>query len=194
VLDGRHGYLLLQRGLEQPAIPNPFYDFVRTHDAPPQVELQVDFGQELRLVGYDLVWERPVTSRAYLTLYWQALRPVDRDLRIFFIQTDAAGVPQPGTELEFAETVWYPPAHWNPGDVVRSETLHWSVEDPLEFGLALGVVEGPGFWELDKRLRPSAGAPQETLPLVHGDTLLWLGTLSADGQSVMFEPSGELGQ
>jgi uncharacterized membrane protein len=194
VLDGRHGYLLLERGLEQPVIPDPFYDFARAQDALPQVELQVDFGQDLRLVGYDLVWERPVTSRAYLTMYWQVLRPVDGDLRLFFIQTDPAGDPQPGTELEFAESVWYPPSRWTPGDVVRTETLHWSMEDPVDFGLALGVVEGPGFWELDKRLKPSASALPGTLPLVHGDTLLWLGTLSTDGQSVTLEPPGGRGQ
>ena len=78
--------------------------------------------------------------------------------------------------------------------MVRTETLHWSMEDPVEFGLALGVVEGPGFWELDKRLKPSGSELPGTLPLVHGDTLLWLGTLSTDGQSVTLEPPGEQGQ
>jgi hypothetical protein len=68
------------------------------------------------------------------------------------------------------------------------------MEDPVEFGLALGVVEGPGFWELDKRLRPAGRTLPGTLSLVHGDTLLWLGTLSTDGQSVMLEPPGEQGQ
>ncbi len=194
VLDGRHGYLLLERNLEQPELPHAFYDFARAPEASPQVDLQVDFGEDLRLVGYDLVWERPVTSRAYLTTYWQILRPVDRDLRLFFIQTDRAGEPQPGTELEFAESVWYPPARWNPEDVVRGETLHWSMEDPVEFGVALGVVEGPGFWELENRLMPTSRARPGTLPLVHGDTLLWLGTLSTDGQSVTLEPPGERGR
>ncbi|MFC2046579.1 hypothetical protein ACFLTC_03550 [Chloroflexota bacterium] len=190
VKDGQYGYLLLERGLEQSTVPENFYDFARADDVAPQVELQVDFGDDLRLIGYDLVWERPVTARAYLVLYWQVHRPVDRDLRLFFVQTDLAGEPQAGTELEFAESVWYPPTRWNPEDVVRTETLHWSMEDPGEFGLALAVVEGPGFWDLDKRLRPAGGTSAGALPLVHGDTLLWLGTVSTDGQSVTLEPPG----
>ncbi len=74
VRDGRHRYLLLERGLNRPIIPDPFYDFSRAGDPAPQVRVTVDFG-ELRLVGYDLVWERPIIPRAYLVLYWRLRSP-----------------------------------------------------------------------------------------------------------------------
>jgi hypothetical protein len=187
VRDGRYGYLLLERGLDQPTIPDPFYDFVREEDPAPQYKMEVDFGGELRLVGFDLVWERPLLARAYLVLYWQALRPIDRDLRLFFVQTDPGGELIAGTELEFVEPVWYPPSRWSSSEVYRTETFHWYLTEPEKFGVAIGVVEGPGFWDLDKRLRPDVQHAPWELPLIHGDGLLWLATLDTDGRFVTLQ-------
>jgi uncharacterized membrane protein len=187
VVDGRYGYLLLKRGLDQQAIPARFYDFVKVAQPAPQVEMAVDFGDEVRLIGFDLVWERPLRPHAHLVLYWQALRPIERDLRLFFVQTDPSGEPVPGTELEFAATVWYPPSHWTAGEVIRTDTVYWSIEDPGRFGVAVGVVAGPGFWEVDKRLRPVVRTAPWELPLVHNESLLWLTTLESDGRLVTLE-------
>jgi hypothetical protein len=193
VVDGRRGYLLLKQGLDRPSIPNAFYDLARAGSPDPQVPLVVDFGG-IRLLGFDLVWERPVTPRAHLVLYWQLLAPTARDLRLFFIQTDENGELIPGSELEFAETVWYPPTAWQPGEVVRTETLYWSAEDRGAFGVALGMVEGPGFWDIDSRLRPTVLSSPAPLPLLHGDTLLWLTTLRTDGRFATLETPGGNGQ
>lgn len=187
VQDGRDGFLWLQRGLNQNEIPEAFYSFARPALATPQIELDVSFGDELRLVGFDLIQERPVTPRARLVLYWQALRPIDRDLRIFLIRTDPWGELRAGTEIEFVEPVWYPPQRWTPGEIIRTETPAWSLEFVERFGLAVGAVEGPGFWELDRRLRPSVDSGPWQLPLIHDDGLLWLVTLNSDGQSVTME-------
>ncbi len=181
VRDGRHRYLLLERGLNQPIIPDPFYDFSRAGDPAPQVRVTVDFG-ELRLIGYDLVWERPIIPRAYLVLYWQATQPVERDLRLFFVQTDPSGQPLAGTEMEFVTSVWYPPSRWSAAEVIRTETYHWDLEVPGQFGVAIGVVEGPGFWDVEKRVRPVVQGAPGHLPLVHGDTLLWLTTIEVTDQ------------
>jgi hypothetical protein len=191
VRDGRYGYLILERGLDQPAIPDRFYDFVRAEESSPQYRLEVDLGNELRLLGFDLVWERPLYGRAYLVLQWQALRPIERDLRIFTIQTDPAGEPLPGTELEFVEPVWYPPDRWSTSEVVRTETFHWYLVEPRQFGVAIGVVEGPGFWDLEKRLRPVVHSAPWDVPLIHGDTLLWLGTLNVEDQFATLERPGK---
>jgi uncharacterized membrane protein len=187
VVDGRHGYLLLKRGLGQQTIPDRFYDFVKVAQPTPQVEMAVDFGDELRLIGFDLVWERPLRPHAHLVLYWQALRPIDRDLRLFFVQTNPSGEPVPGTELEFAATVWYPPSQWAPGEVIRTDTVYWSIEDPGRFGVAVGVVDGPGFWDVAKRLRPVVRTAPWELPLVHDGSLVWLATLESDGRLVTLE-------
>ena len=191
VVDGRYGYLLLHRGADQQAIPDIFYDFARATEPAPQLKTDVVFGDEVRLIGFDLVWERPVTPRAHLVLYWQALRPVERDLRLFFILTDALGNLMPGTEQEFDASAWYPPARWQATEVVRTETLRWSVEDPGRYGVAVGVVEGPGFWDLDKRLQPSVLSAPWALPHVHDGSLVWLATLAADGRLATLEAPRE---
>lgn len=115
-------------------------------------------------------------------LYWQALRPVERDLRLFFILTDPSGELLSGTELEFDVPVWHPPSNWSAGEVVRTETLHWSLEQPARFGVAIGAVEGPGFWELDRRLHPVVHSAPWTMPQVHDGSLVWLVTLKTDGR------------
>lgn len=190
VRDGRYRYLLLERGLHQPTLPDPFYDFARADRPTPQVKVAVDFG-ELRLIGYDLVWERPIIPRAYLVLYWQAVQPVERDLRLFFVQTDPSGQPLAGTEMEFVESVWYPPSRWSPAGVIRTETYHWDLETPRQFGVAVGVVEGPGFWEVENRVRPVVQSAPQPLPLIHGDTLLWLTTLQVADQFATLQAPGK---
>ncbi len=151
-------------------------------DASPQYKVDISFGDELRLVGFDLVGERPMVPRAYLVLYWEALQPIERDLRLFYIQTDPSGEVLPGTELEFAEPVWHPPSRWSASELIRTETFHWQLAYPKEFGVAIGVVEGPGIWELDQRLRPAIHSAPWEMSLVHGDTLVKLGTLLVEDQ------------
>jgi uncharacterized membrane protein len=190
VADGRYGYLLLRRGLDQQVIPERFYGFARTAAPSPQIRTDIVFGDELRLIGFDMVWERPVRRRVNLVLYWQAPRPVDRDLRLFFIRTSPAGELLPGTEQEFDATVWYPPSRWSETEVIRTGTLGWSVEEPGRFGLAIGVVEGPGFWEVDKRLRPEVRSAPWSMPQLHDGSLVWLATLAMDGRIATLEKPG----
>jgi hypothetical protein len=188
IVDGRNGYLLLQRGVDKRAIPDQFYDFAREPEPAPQVQTDVVFGDSLQRIGFDLVWERPVRPHARLVLYWKALRPIDRDLRLFFILTDPSGEVLPGTELEFAAPVWHPPSRWREGEVIRADTLPWSVEVPGRFGVAIGVVEGPAFWEVGKRLRPSVLSSPWPMPGVHDGSLLWLATLETDGRLATLHP------
>ena len=188
VVDGRNGYLLLKRGLDERDLPDRFYDFVRAAAPVPQVKTDIVFGDSLRLIGFDLVWESPVRPHARLVLYWQALRPIDRDLRLFFIRTDPSGQVLPGTELEFAGPVWYPPSRWKEGEVIRTDTLPWSVEEPARYGVAVGVVEGPGFWEVGKRLSPTVISSPWAMPGVHDGSLVWLATLEADGRLATLHP------
>ena len=127
-----------------------------------------------------------------MTLYWEALRPIDRDLRLFFVLTDLAGELVPGTEMEFDASVWYPPSGWSQGHVVRTSTLPWSLEEPAQFGVAVGVVEGPGFWDLEQRLQPAVGNGPWPLPSVHDGSLVWLGTLSVDGRLATIDAPSDL--
>ncbi|NJN98134.1 MAG: hypothetical protein HC875_30645 [Anaerolineales bacterium] len=58
VLDAADGYLLLKRGLTATDIPTAFYDFARVADPQPQYSVKVEFGDELRLIGYDVLDDR----------------------------------------------------------------------------------------------------------------------------------------
>jgi uncharacterized membrane protein len=192
VRDGRYGILFLERGLNRPAIPDRFYDFARAQNPSPQFKTVVDFGEDLQLIGFDLVWERPLFPRAYLVLYWRLLRPVTGDLRLFSVNLDASGQPVPSTEMEFVTSVWYSPSRWSPDEVIRTETPRCNLETPRQVGVGIGVVDGPGFWDLDKRLRPTVQSGPWTMPRVHGDGLLWLANIAADGQFASFEAPGNL--
>ncbi len=55
VLDAADGYILLRRGFASRTLPDAFYDFARLDIADPQYPLDVEFGDELRLSGFDLL-------------------------------------------------------------------------------------------------------------------------------------------
>jgi hypothetical protein len=81
----------------------------------PMSPLQVRFGEELVLRGYDLVQTREVLQ---LTGYWQAQREMETSYKIFVHLVD------PSTEeiVEQYDAVprsWtYPTSRWQPGEVV----------------------------------------------------------------------------
>jgi hypothetical protein len=70
------------------------------------------------------------------------------------------------------------------GELIKIETLHWATSLPLRFGIALGVVDGLGQWEIDKRLRPEVIESGIVMPLLYDGTLLKLLTVESDGRIV----------
>lgn len=84
----------------------------------PTHELAVDLGGYARLVGYDAPSQVTPGEQMTVTLYWRALRPMERDLTVFIhIANDADQVVAQGD----GPPMWdaYPTSHWKPGDVVR---------------------------------------------------------------------------
>jgi len=95
----------------------------------------VDFGEEVRLAGYDLAREPGVLR---LTLWWQALESPQADYTVFVHLFDAAtedilvqsdAIPQGGA---------YPTSLWTSGEVV-SETVTLPLEQLAEGTYRLGV-------------------------------------------------------
>jgi len=94
----------------------------RLFEVPPiQHPMTVDLGGMVRLLGYDLPQtDVPVGGTLHLTLYWQALAPMDASYTVFVHLLDAGGqvrgqrdnVPVGGT---------YPTTRWLPGEVVVDE-------------------------------------------------------------------------
>ncbi len=151
ILDSADGYILLQRGLVGPSeLPDSFYDFARVEAPAPDYPLTIDFGDSLRLLGFDLVddWK---WQRVRVRLYWQVLGEMDRDYRFYLAflgdggQVLADTVRQPMTV-----PIWYPTGRWRQGEVVVTETL-LMVGLGDSFTLGLGVFEGE-YWEEGKRL------------------------------------------
>ncbi len=161
VLDSADGYLLLRRSTDATqaaTLPNAFYDFARAPNAQPQYRTAVVFGDALKLVGYDIVadarWHRVQTR-----WYWQALRPLDADLRVYPFYHDASGrIIEDTSQRPMVATLWHPLTRWQTNEIVVTETVLWDVGDT--FGLAVGVMHGSDWDRHGKRLSTSTGESQ----------------------------------
>jgi hypothetical protein len=192
------GYLLLERGLDNPALSDDFYSFARAATPEIQYPARVKFGDGLEFLGYDVASER--TASVSLTLYFKVEGVMERDYRFFVFFTDPEGntaAEQPPLTApiqyplsqELVATRWYPPSQWKEGEVVQAGTWHWTLAQPAEVGIALGVVDGPGQWELDQRVRPGVLEAGAGVRPVQGGTLLQLVVLRSDGREVTVVPS-----
>lgn len=158
VADSADGYVLFRRGLANPELSDAFYAFARAPNAQPQYRTDVVFGDALELIGYDVVpdarWHR-VSTR----LYWQALGPLDNDLRLYPFYHDAGGrIIEDTTQRPMIATVWYPPSSWRMGEIIQTETLSWDVGD--HFALAVGVMHGNDWDRQGRRLVANNGETQ----------------------------------
>ena len=116
-----------------------------------------------------------------VNLTWEALKPLDRDLRFYIgyldrtLQTLHDSRFYPPTAV-----LWYPTTLWQPGEQVLVQTLPWTL-DSDEFVLTVGVYAGEAGWETGARAPATAVAP--TLPKFDGDTMVRLGGFAAtDGR------------
>jgi hypothetical protein len=189
----RDGYLLLERGLDNPALSDDFYSFARAGTPEIQHPMRVKYGDGLELLGYDVGSDRAASLS--LTLYFSVENAMEQDYRFFVFFTDAEGntaAEQPPLTApiqyplsqELVATRWYPPSQWKEGEVVQTETWHWTLARPAEVGIALGVVDGPGQWDLDQRVTPSVLEAGAGVRPVQGGTLLHLVNLRSDGREV----------
>ena len=150
------GLLLLRRSDagEPAALPEQFYSFVRDETAGMAFPLTADFGRDIRLLGFDLVFNR--AEEVQPVVYMQALRPMDQDYRLALYLLDGWGNVRGATMDRQPALVWYPTHRWQPGEVVRVQfnTLPWYSRDMPAYQLALGVYSGDDVWQPAARLRP----------------------------------------
>jgi uncharacterized membrane protein len=166
------GYLLLRRGAPQEPLPEEFYTFAWASDDEIQYQVTADFGDALRLVGFSLTFYRE--EEVVPVLYWQALRPLERDYRLNLYLLDEDGVPIGATRYEQPVTVWLPTGRWPVGKTVRvaMNTLPWYTRDREQYGLAVGVTEGTDPWAVEARLPPHSAQSALAPWLAGGGTLL----------------------
>lgn len=148
------GFLVLKRGERATALPDAFFDFARVTNPVPQIPLDVQFGDNLRLLGVDVL-DNPRWSETRVRLYWQALKPIDESLRLYPFFINPNGEVIEDTSLRpMATQLWYPPSQWKPGEIVVSETLPWKLGD--EWSLGVGVLRGENWLDWRQRMPVSA--------------------------------------
>lgn len=198
VLDAADGYLLLRRGLDAPDLPDAFYDFARVEAPAPQYPARVDFGADLRLLGFDVL-DNPRRQETVLRLYWQALHPVERKLRLYPFFLDRQGnVVEDTAQRPLVTQLWYPPRRWRaPGghgdfapETVVAATLPWRLGDRWSVGV--GVLDGSDWAERGARLAVGAvelppGSPLEGRPM-EGGTWVRMATFERRGRALALMP------
>ena len=165
------GYLLLRKGVASHAFPAAFYTAWRKPNAPPLPAQQIDFADNLRLLGYQVTTDSH--DELVVNLTWTALKPSDHNLRFYVAYLDWEGnVLHDSLFYPPVATLWYPTATWQPGATVRVQTLPWTLNAD-HFTLAVGLYVGENGWQDGKRLAVTEVKP--ALPLLEGKTLVRLG-------------------
>jgi uncharacterized membrane protein len=185
VQDAADGYILLRRGQGSSTLPDAFYDFARVREAHPQYPLRVEFGDKLRLVGYDVL-DDPRREETSVRLYWQALRALKGEVRLYpFFVNEAGEVVEDTTQRPLITQLWYPPREWKVGETVVSETLAWAVGQ--RWSLGVGVLEGKDWTQWNERLRVKVaeGEGGEALRRFEAATWVRLGTFERQGRALV---------
>jgi hypothetical protein len=114
----------------------------RSYAIPPmQTKLDVSFGGQMRLLGYDL---RREGGELRLGLHWQAMRQMGGDYKVFVHLFDPATEVIVAQDDAMPRQNQYPTSWWVEGEVVGDE-IAISLKDlpPGSYRLALGVYD-PG--------------------------------------------------
>jgi uncharacterized membrane protein len=191
VVDAADGYVLLSRGQGVKTLPDAFYDFARVQDSQPKYPAVVEFEDQLRLLGYDVV-DDPKWRQSYLKLYWQALSPLPEDLRLWpIVFSDTGALIEDTAQRPMVAAIWYPPSRWQTGEIIVTETLPWNWGPRFQLGLAVlriapGAQEaGPAAAFADPMHRLSITTVGPNVTLFHGDTWAQMGAFARDGQCLV---------
>ena len=190
ILDAADGYLLLQRGLSTAKPPDSFYDFARAPTAQPQYPLQIDFGEQIRLLGFDLI-DDPRRQETAVRLYWQALKPLGSDLRLYpFFVNDKGHIIEDTEQRPLLTQLWYPPHQWQPGQVIIAETMPWTLGD--RWSLAVGVLDGQTWADWAQRLPAQVIEAPHVLRRFEATTWVRLTSFERQGRNLVeLVPSAE---
>ncbi len=175
------GYLLLSQDAEGQEIPAEFYERWIVDDGVeggmPETSTPLLFDETLALVGHDVITDQH--GELVTQLYWQALKPIDEDLRFYVAYLDADGALLVDSVFyPPVASMWYPTSGWKPGATVLVETLPWTLEND-RFTLAVGLSRGEEGWQNGDRLTITSDSPD--MPLLEGRSLARLGGYERSG-------------
>ncbi|UCC86726.1 MAG: DUF2079 domain-containing protein [Anaerolineales bacterium] len=191
VLDAADGYILLRRGVTNRTLPDAFYDFARPHATTPQYPLEVEFEHDLRLLGFDVLDEAHREQvedvrrgQMAVRLYWQALHPIDSDLRLYPFFLNAQGdLIEDTQQRPLIAQLWYPPRQWRPGEIVITETMPWQLGD--QWSLAAGVLAGPDWSDWSQRLKVRAIESPTPVRRFQASTWVYLASFEQSGRRLV---------
>ncbi len=162
-------------------LPDSFFDFARAA-TPPDYLTPLVFGQgDLALLGYG--YHNDPDDGVVLRLYWQALRELPEDLRLWpLIYDDMGRLLNDPRQVPMIATVWYPPSAWRTEEIIVTETLPQRLPDTFHLGIAVGP-EG-SFGDPAQRL-PVARVPGSQTILYPGN---WAQLASFKRQGTFLSP------
>lgn len=79
-----------------------------------------------------------------LTLYWQAVAPIERDYSVFVHATDRGTIDGPDAIIAQADSFapvygWYPTTRWSAGEIVRDDYMIQSPSDRQARNVSVGM-------------------------------------------------------
>ena len=195
IVDAADGYVLLHKTQkvedQKQALPDAFYDFARVQDAKPQYPARIEFDTRLRFLGYDVVDDRK-WQQTHLRLYWQVLAPLSDNPTLWpFIFNEDGVLIEESSQRPMVVPLWYPPAQWQPGETIITETIPWDLGPRFNIGLA--VLRGADGESEKNDAAASFIHPGRRLPitkaeadvvLFHGDTWAQVGAFARDGRDL----------
>lgn len=93
---------------------------VLTAPAKPQHALDIQFGDKIQLLGYDLSTEDVQEGKPFtVTWYWKVLEPLDEGFRVFTHLMDAEKSSRLNIDAARPFREAYPEAQWKKGDLLR---------------------------------------------------------------------------
>jgi len=169
-----HGFLLLERDLDEYRLSPTFHQVFLAGDSIPQMPVGADFAGLLRLEGFDRT-VRPVVrveSVVEIVTYWRALAPLEREYRLVFFFWDEQGHLL-RIQPEEQALHWYPTWYWEPGQLIKVALPPLPVGDMAHVGVAL-LLPGAGDREIEGRLMPIRSSGGQPLSLWEQDTIVEL--------------------
>lgn len=137
-----------KRASEVPVDPSLKAQIVMPKAPSPTHPSELQFGDKLRLLGYDLSPERPQLGKPFtVTWYWQVLSPLDSGYKIFTHLGDGA-TNRMNLDATRSLRRGYPESQWQKGDLLRDEQ---TVTLPDDWGAAQAVFY-LGFYKGETRL------------------------------------------
>lgn len=177
VVDAAEGYMLLREGASSQTIPDEFYDVFRVQDPDPEYPAQVDFGDAVRFLGFDIT--EYFEGEPTYDLYFRTLRPLDHDYLITLYLANEDYQIQGALDRPPLVLVWYPTSAWSfdTGEVIRISFTNlfplWSRKYDT-FSMAVGVLDGTDVWDMEQRLTPTVLNSSQAPRLLNKETLFHL--------------------